>query len=162
MGSGRQVFNPNKIIPDNIAPVKSNNAVDTVKSVKVSNNINTNKTPDTSNTITTNNNNKNTNNKNVEKTSSSIGGVIYRAQIGSASSADSKDNFKKKFNINEDIFVDSYNGAYKYSVGTFFTYAEAKAYANQLNAKSALSSFVIAFKDGKRITVAEAKAITKQ
>jgi len=86
--------------------------------------------------------------------------IVYRAQIGSVVDAYSTDYFRKLYKITEQIFIDPYQGTYKYSVGTFSTYADARAYANDMKTKYGIDSFVIAFKNGVRISVYAAKAIT--
>ena len=83
---------------------------------------------------------------------SSIKGVIYRVQIASLNNDKTKSLFKNKYNITDKIFVDYYKGAYKYSVGTFYSYTDANNYSNDLKTKTDVNSFVIAFKDGKRIS----------
>lgn len=129
------------------------------------NNTNTNNTNTNTNNTNTNNTNTNTTNTNTTNTNevtSAIGDVIYRVQIGSLATANSKNYFVSTFKVNEEIHVDAYQGAYKYSVGKFYTYATARAYANSLKARTGINSFVISYKNGTRIPVSDAKAITGQ
>ena len=93
---------------------------------------------------------------------SSIGGVIYKVQIGSVAGADSKDYFKKTYNITDEITVEQYQGYYKYIVGSFFTYNAARQYANSIRARTGINAFVISYKDNARIPVSDAKAVTGQ
>ena len=93
---------------------------------------------------------------------SSIGGVIYKVQIGSVASADSKDYFRKTYNITDEITVEQYQGYYKYIVGSFFTYNAARQYANSIRVRTGINAFVISYKDNARIPVSDAKAITGQ
>ena len=77
-------------------PANQNQAtnVDTTANNALANNIN--------NTI-------DTNKENVPNiVTPSTAGVVYRAQIGSIADANSKDYFKKKYNLTEDMFVDPY------------------------------------------------------
>ena len=97
---------------------------------------------------------------NVKDKPNQIGGVTYKVQIGSSSSSDLKPFFETNYNITEAINVETYQGAYKYSVGSFNSYAAARQHANSIRAKTNLSAFVIAFKDGARIPVSDAKVIT--
>jgi hypothetical protein len=132
--------NDNKINPINTNDINNGN-------VNTNNNTNTNNT---------------TNNGNLNEQNAPIAGVIYRVQIGSLNTADSRSYFQKTFKVTEEIHVDSYQGAYKYSVGTFYTYASARQYANSLKTKNGINSFVISYKDGIRIPVSDAKVITGQ
>jgi hypothetical protein len=88
------------------------------------------------------------------------GGIIYRTQIGALADGNSKGYFQHLFHINEDIFVDIYQGTYKYSVGTFYTYKDARAYANSIKARTGINAFVIAYKGDTRIPVSDAKTFT--
>jgi len=106
------------------------------------------------------NNTQVTNNVNQIKVTPSASGVIYRVQIGSVGSNDSKSYFQKTYNINEEIYIDAYQGTYKYSIGNFSTYAVARQYANDIGAKTGITGFVISFKNGVRIPVADARVIT--
>ncbi|MGD0710424.1 MAG: SPOR domain-containing protein [Bacteroidales bacterium] len=90
----------------------------------------------------------------------SEGAIIYRAQIGATADGNSTLYFQRLFKINEEIFVDIYQGTYKYSVGTFNTYKEARAYANSIKARTGVNSFVIAYKGKTRIPVSDAKTFT--
>lgn len=89
-------------------------------------------------------------------------GLVYRSQIASLSNSVSRPFFRKYFNITEEIYVDAYKGAYKYSVGKFATYAEARKYANDIRTKTGIKAFVIAFVDGQRISIPEAKVLSKE
>ncbi len=89
-----------------------------------------------------------------------ISGVIYRVQIGSLASNDSRSYFQKTYNINEEIYVDAYQGTYKYSIGTFSSFAAARQYANDIKAKTGINGFVISYKNGVWIPVTDARVIT--
>ena len=99
---------------------------------------------------------------NLNDVKAQIGGVTYKVQIGSVASGDSKDYFRKTFGITDEITVDSYQGLYKYSVGSFNTYTAARQYANIIKARTGINAFVISYKDGARIPVSDAKVITGQ
>jgi hypothetical protein len=100
------------------------------------------------------------NNNTINEINSPQGGVVYRTQIGALADGNSKSFFQKNYNITEEIYVDVYQGTYKYSIGTFYTYKEARAYANSIKARTGINSFVIAYKNGSRIPVSDAKTFT--
>ena len=107
--------------------------------------------------ININNNNQN---QDQNEVSTPTGEVIYKVQVGSFANAGLKENLKKIFGITEEIKVDVFQGAYKYSVGTFYTYASARQYANSIKARTGIKAFVISFKDDIRIPVSDARTIT--
>jgi hypothetical protein len=88
-----------------------------------------------------------------------IEGVIFRIQLGSSNKSTKQNYYSRKFKIEEPIFVDYFNDLYKYSVGSFKTYPEADAYKKSLKTKTKAEIFIVAFKDGERISVKEAKLI---
>jgi len=86
--------------------------------------------------------------------------IVYRAQIGALADGNSKQYFQQLYHLNEQIYVDIYQGTYKYSVGNFSTYKAARAYANSIKQKTGINSFVIAYKNGVRLPVSDAKTYT--
>lgn len=130
----------------------------------INNNTNTTNNTNITNNTTNTTNTTNTNNTtiNLNEITSPIGGVIYRVQIGSMATADSKSYFASTYSISDEIYVDAYQGSYKYAIGTFYTYASARQYANSFKARTGVGAFVISFKNGTRIPVSDAKVITGQ
>ncbi len=86
--------------------------------------------------------------------------VVVKAKLPSyefkvqvfASNFKSNNSFIKKYNLTEAVRED-YNGVlYRYSVGSFKTYKEAKERAIQLiNENKIIGAFVVGIKDGKRL-----------
>ena len=91
-----------------------------------------------------------------------VNGVVFTVQIGSLANDNSSEYYQTTLGISEEIKVDAYQGAYKYTVGSFNSYALARIYANTLKIKSGINAFVVAFKDGERIPISDARAITGQ
>jgi cell division septation protein DedD len=160
----------NKTNVDTTGNATTNNTIannnNTTTNNTLTNNTTTNNT--TTNTTTTNNTTTNNTTKtnvvnmNNSTNATTAPGLVYRVQIGSLANTTSKTYFQKTYKISEEIYIDAYQGTYKYSVGKFTTYAEARKYANDLKAKTGISAFVISFNDGQRIPVAEAKVISKE
>ena len=67
------------------------------------------------------------------------------------------ENFKGLKNVDEYIS----NGFYKYTVGTYSSFNDAFQLQKDLRKKKFKSAFVIAFKNGKRIPINEAKSLSK-
>lgn len=86
-------------------------------------------------------------------------GVVFRIQIGSSNKSTKENYYIRKFKISDSIYIDYFNDLYKYSIGTFKTYEEADAYKKGLKLKSKLEIFIIAFNNGQRISVKDAKLI---
>jgi len=96
---------------------------------------------------------------NVSKTPAPAG-FYYTVQLG-ASPKKLPSNYYDKYQFSQsvdELFVDN---MYKYSVGKFQTLKEANNYQNSVKQKG-LQCFVVAYNDGKKITVKEALAISKQ
>lgn len=87
-------------------------------------------------------------------------GVLYRIQIASSSSKVSPSYFRQKFNVIDKVYVIQQNGTYKYCIGNFQTYEEAKAFNEKFKLKYNFGSFITPYKDGVRITIQEALGVT--
>ena len=78
--------------------------------------------------------------------------LVYRVQVtaiyGGKTSA--KD-IQRRYNISEDIHVDTEGGYTKYTVGGFKTYEEARKYRDKLRANGLPGAFVVGYYDGSRI-----------
>lgn len=81
--------------------------------------------------------------------------IEYRIQILSSSSKLNKDSLRKEFELKDKVKEEFYNGSYKYVVGTFKTYDEARENKNKMDF-SRYIPFVVAYNNGTRITVGEA------
>ncbi|MCK4747595.1 MAG: SPOR domain-containing protein, partial [Bacteroidales bacterium] len=82
------------------------------------------------------------------------GGVYFRVQLAANRNAfDARTHFRKA-GVDKEVFVEEHNGLHKYTVGPFTAYKQAAAYRNKIEKLSRVSgSFVVAYKDGRRIPV---------
>ncbi len=96
----------------------------------------------------------------AKNNTSTISGFYYTVQIGASLKPLPKDYFNKyQFNQPVDeLFIDN---MYKYSVGKFNTLKEANNYQKYVQQKG-LQCFVVAYQNGKKITIKEALSISKQ
>jgi len=79
----------------------------------------------------------------------------FKVQILSSTRKLSKDSIRKEFGVKEPVEEENYNGLYKYTIGNFKTYEQARDYKNRLSLQKYIP-FVIAYNRGARITVGEA------
>jgi hypothetical protein len=79
----------------------------------------------------------------------------YKVQILSSTRVLDRDSIRKEYAIKDKLQEENFNGLYKYTVGSFGTYEQARDYKNKLDF-SRYIPFVIAYNRGTRITVGEA------
>ena len=84
-------------------------------------------------------------------------GLVYRVQVLAGNDMRDAEAIAATYGITERIAVTEHDGMYKYVVGEFNIYQSAKTLSNELRNTTALPGpFVVAYKDGYRITTAEA------
>ena len=86
--------------------------------------------------------------------------VIFKVQISASSVSinTSAVNFKGL----SDVEQHELNGIYKYTVGNFFTFEEARSRQNDVRKIGFDSAFIVAYYNGEKITVQEGVNLTKE
>lgn len=79
----------------------------------------------------------------------------FKVQILSSTRKLDRDSIRKEFGVKESVDEENFNGLYKYTIGSFKTYEQARDYKNRLSLQKYIP-FVIAYNRGARITVGEA------
>ncbi len=85
----------------------------------------------------------------------------YKVQILSSTRALDRDSIRKEYAIKDKLQEENFNGLYKYTVGSFSTYEQARDFKNKLDF-SRYIPFVIAYNRGTRITVGEAMSLASK
>ncbi len=95
--------------------------------------------------------------------SPAVKGIVFRVQVGAFTQAVNMETYFRKMNLQEEVMMDRHNGLYKYTVGNFKSYQDARNLRDRV-ARTTLVDvpFVCAFRDGSRIPVDEALRLTNQ
>ncbi len=90
-------------------------------------------------------------------------GVYYRVQIAAGRKPIDIKRYFTRYNIKYDVRTEKHEGWYKYSIGSFKEYKEARDFRILIwNSTRINDAFVTAYNNGTRITVQEALMITSQ
>jgi hypothetical protein len=85
----------------------------------------------------------------------------YRIQILSSTVQLNKDSIRTNYKLKERVIEENFNGLYKYTVGNFRTYEQARNFKDRLSYQKYIP-FVIAYNRGSRITIGEAMQIANR
>jgi hypothetical protein len=85
-------------------------------------------------------------------------GIYFRVQLAANRRPfDGRTHFRNA-GVDQEVLVEQHQGLYKYTAGSFQSYSQAAAYREQVERLSAVTgSFVVAYRDGSRISINAAR-----
>jgi hypothetical protein len=102
------------------------------------------------------------NNNNSNPSSTSIAGLIFKVQVCATHRTVDATFVKNNYKLPDDVMQEMHEGWFKFTVGGYGQYAEARNKREELAPFNLPGPFVTAYNNGNRITVQEALMISKQ
>lgn len=97
----------------------------------------------------------------IMQAKTTVAGLLYRVQICATQKSKAKDSkyFEDKYSVPPPVELTYHEGWRKYIIGNFSSYKEASAFKTETR-KTVGDAFVVAYSNGERIPVAEARKET--
>lgn len=87
-------------------------------------------------------------------------GIYYRVQLAATSRFSDANTAFAAYNLSRPVLVERHDGLYKYTVGSFSTYSQADDFRKTILSKGIRGAFIVAYSNGKRISVNDARKAT--
>ena len=88
-------------------------------------------------------------------------GIYYRVQLAATMSFNDANESFAAFNLSRPVLVERHGGMYKYTIGSFSSYDQADEFRSTALSLGIPGAFVVAYRDGKRISINEARRATE-
>ncbi|MEI7594990.1 MAG: hypothetical protein WCK02_04520 [Bacteroidota bacterium] len=94
--------------------------------------------------------------KTPSKTTINSSNILFRVQFQASSAKQNINDLKQKYSIKENIYEEQVDGMFKYTYGDFKNIDEAKKSSSDFKTRTSVLNFVLAYENGKRISVKDA------
>jgi hypothetical protein len=84
-------------------------------------------------------------------------GIYYRVQLAATTWFSDANKAFAANNLSRPVLVERHDGLYKYTIGSFNTYKEANDFRNTVLSNGIRGAFVVAYRNGKRINIMDAR-----
>lgn len=92
----------------------------------------------------------------VSPTIPNINGIVFRVQVAASTAKKNSADIKSRYNLVEPVYEDLLDGIYRYMMGDYKTYDDAKIKSDEFKALTGIANFVTAYELGRRIPIKEA------
>ncbi len=87
-------------------------------------------------------------------------GVYFRVQLAATKRLQDAASSFSKFRFSRPVLIESHQGYYKYSVGSYPNYSQARTSRNTAASKGISGAFIVAYRNGRRIDIMDALQAT--
>jgi hypothetical protein len=87
-------------------------------------------------------------------------GIYYRVQLAAMSNFGDANRKFASYNLSRPVLVEYQNGLYKYTIGSFGSYRQARDFKVTIQSRGIPGAFVVAYRNGRRIDVLDALQAT--
>ena len=87
-------------------------------------------------------------------------GVYFRVQLAATRRFNDANTAYAAYRLSRPVLVEQHNGLYKYTVGSFPNYRQAREFKNTVVSRGIKGAFIVAYRNGRRIDIMDALQAT--